>query len=573
MADQAIGNAYLNVKAKLDDNFSNDLGSQGTSAGSKYGTMFSIAAGNLISQGIAKIAEAAGQAFADAFQSYANFEQLAGGVEKIFDAANQSQIFADAQNAYKDLNLSANQYLEAINQVGAAFASTMGDQKGYDTARQGMMAISDYASGTGRSIDELNQKYALITRSTSSYQSIADQFSGILPATSSGFLESAQAAGVLSSEYTKLTEVPIEEYQQAVTAMITQGVADLGLAGNTANETEGTISGSIAGLQATWTNFLTGLFQDGTNIEQSTAALVTMLQAVVKTAGNAIMTFVKNIVGSIGKFLYDNLKAMGVDVDAALAGMQAVVDAVLPAIQSVAETVMTAIGAVVDVVWPAIRDVVGSVINFIGTLASTVFPAVQAIASGVFNGIKGIAEVVWPVVSSIVEGAMGAINTAINSISGAVEFVKGIFDGIGKAMEDPIGAARDFISGMIDNILGLFNFSWSLPDLKLPHIVVGNYIDIPVLGRIPDPTSLRVDWYAQGGFVDGATLIGAGEAGAEMILPQRGALMDTFADEVAERFDGALIAWLDRNLGRTIAEYTPTISRREFDRMARGAMA
>ena len=573
MADQAIGNAYLNVKPKVDSNFGKELEAKGGGTGKGFGTAFSVAAGNLISQGLTQVAQFAGQAFSDAFQNAANFEQLAGGVEKIFDSANQAQIFADAQNAYKELNISANQYLEAINQVGAAFSATMGDQKGYDVARQGMLAISDYASGTGRSIDELNQKYALITRSTSSYQSIADQFSGILPATSSGFLESAQAAGFLSDEYTKLTEVPIEEYQQAVTAMISQGVADLGLAGNTALETETTISGSIAALQAVWTNFLTGLFQDGADLETSTSTLLTSLQTTIGTVSNAIFTFVSNIVGALGKFIYDQLKAMGIDVDGALAAAQGVVDRVLPAIQGVAENVMNAINAVVEFVWPHIADIVNAAISFIGTLSETVFPAVQGIVEFVFNGIKGVAETVWPVVSGIVGTAMDAITGAIDSINGTVEFVAGIFDGIQKAMEDPIGAASEFISKTIDDILGFFNFEWSLPDLKLPHINVGSYIDVPVLGRIPDPTTLTVDWYAQGGFVNGATLIGAGEAGAEMILPQNGTLMDTFADAVASRGDSMLIAWLDRNLGRTIAEYTPTLTRREFDRMARGAIA
>ena len=102
----------------------------------------------------------------------------------------------------------------------------MGDAAGYEAAKTGLKAISDYASGTGKNVDELSQKFTLITRSTSSYQSIADQFSGILPATSAGFLEQAQAAGVLSGKYKQLTEVPIDEYQAAVSKMLEKGVAD-----------------------------------------------------------------------------------------------------------------------------------------------------------------------------------------------------------------------------------------------------------------------------------------------------------------------------------------------------------
>ncbi len=106
-----------------------------------------------------------------------------------------SRILEDAKNAYKDLGMSVNEYLGKINDVGAAFKSTMGDEAGYETARKGLQAISDYATGTGKDIETLSEKFTMITRSTSSYQSIADQFSGILPATSQAFLDQSKACG------------------------------------------------------------------------------------------------------------------------------------------------------------------------------------------------------------------------------------------------------------------------------------------------------------------------------------------------------------------------------------------
>ena len=192
-----------------------------------------------------------------AVNSFAEYEQLAGGAQKIFDQMDYSKIATDANNAYKELGLSANQYLAVINDVGATFAATMGDEAGYEAAKTGLKAISDYASGTGKNVDELSQKFTLITRSTSSYQSIADQFSGILPATSAGFLEQAQAAGILSDSYTQLTEVPIDEYQAAVSQMLQQGVAELGLANNTMNEAFSTLSGSLSMAKGAWSNLVT----------------------------------------------------------------------------------------------------------------------------------------------------------------------------------------------------------------------------------------------------------------------------------------------------------------------------
>ena len=171
---------------------------------------------------------------------------------KIFNEMDPSRILHDAADAYLTLGMSANQYLSAINDVGAAFSSTMGDAKGYDTAKTGLRAIADFASGTGKPVELLTEKFMAITRSASSYQSIADQFSGVLPATSAAFLEQAQAAGFLEGSYKSLTKVPIDEYQAAVASMLAQGTEALGLTGNTAAEAVGTVSGSLGAMRAAW---------------------------------------------------------------------------------------------------------------------------------------------------------------------------------------------------------------------------------------------------------------------------------------------------------------------------------
>lgn len=235
---------------------------------SKFGDGLTSAAGKLgdVLAGIGKAATvgigAAGAALTaltkQTLDAVGSFEQLEGGAQKIFDEMDFEKISNDAKNAYRELNMSAAEYLESINLAGATFAQTMGDEKGYDTARKGMLAIADYASGTGRNLTELNQKFQMITRATSSYQSIADQFSGILPATSTAFLEQAQAAGFLSDTYEKLTEVPVAEYQQALTEMLDRGVNQLGLSNNTLRESTETLTGSFAMARAAWQNFLTG---------------------------------------------------------------------------------------------------------------------------------------------------------------------------------------------------------------------------------------------------------------------------------------------------------------------------
>lgn len=209
--------------------------------------------------------------------------------KKIFDEMDYSEIEKDAVNAYNQMNMSAQEYLTAINNVGATFASTMGDKKGYDTAKKGLQAISDYATGTGADINLLTEKYKMITRSTSSYLSIADQFSGLLPQTTDGFLKQAQASGYLSLEYKKLTDVPVDEYQQAITNMLEKGVKNMGLLGNTSAEAAKTISGSFLATKSALSNFISGV--GGVDeVVSSMTNLGTNIVNAIKTMGPKIVT-------------------------------------------------------------------------------------------------------------------------------------------------------------------------------------------------------------------------------------------------------------------------------------------
>ena len=232
---------------------------------------------------------------------FSTFEQLAGGAEKIFDQMDQAKILQDARNAYVELGISANSYLAVLNDIGAAFASTMGDEKGYETARKGLIAISDYASGTGKSVDELSSKFTMITRATSSYQSIADQFSGILPATSKDFLDQAQSVGVLSDKYKSLTDVPIAEYQEAVSEMLERGVQQLGLAGNTAAEAASTISGSFAATKASVEDLFVAFADPDANFEEALNKAFSSAENTVKLLLPRITKVLENVSPAIEK--------------------------------------------------------------------------------------------------------------------------------------------------------------------------------------------------------------------------------------------------------------------------------
>ena len=363
-----------------------------------------------------------------AINSFAEYEQLAGGAGKIFDEMSQTQILEDAQNAYWELGLSANQYLAIMNDVGATFAATMGDQKGYETAQIGLQAISDYASGTGKNVDVLSDKFVMITRSASSYQSIADQFSGILPATSAAFLEQAQAAGFLGEQYKSLTEVPIDEYQEAVSLMLQQGVSDLGLANNTAAEALTTISGSLAMTKAAWSNLVTGLADDSADLDmlignfvESVGAVATNLIPKIGTALNGASKLVRDlipvIVQEIPVLIEENLPVLA---ESAVSIIQSLVDGISENQEMLMETAFETITFLAESFIEMLPQIVQLGLDLIVSLANGVSENLPLIASS-------ISAIVGEIINTIVSSLPGIFNVGLNLLG---QLASGIESGL-----------------------------------------------------------------------------------------------------------------------------------------------
>ena len=420
-----------------------------------------------------------------AVNSFAEYEQLAGGAQKIFNDMDFSRIATDANNAYKELGLSANQYLAVINDVGATFAATMGDEAGYEAAKTGLKAISDYASGTGKNVDELSQKFTLITRSTSSYQSIADQFSGILPATSAGFLEQAQAAGILSDSYKQLTEVPIDEYQAAVSQMLEQGVKDLGLYNNTMDEAFSTLSGSLSMAKAAWSNLVTGIADEQADVDtlmgnfiDSIKAVTKQIAPVVGTALNGIgklikevvpvaMQYIPQIIGeflptigeaaigivtSIGTAIFDN-------IDQILEWGQQMLDTLLDGINnntgniaSVVSQILTTFG---NFILENLPEIIMAGLNILIALVSGIVEAIPELATAATKAIIELAA--YLISAENLEKIISLGADLINALSEGIENVVAELVSVG---EDVVESIKEGISDAWDGLVSWFNDLW-----------------------------------------------------------------------------------------------------------------
>ena len=441
--------------------------------------------------GVKKISQAFISVGKQAVEAYGNYEQLAGGAKKIFEGIDYSKIDKDAKKAYKELNMSANEYLEAINLAGASFAQTMGSTKGYETARKGMIAIADYASGTGKNINELNQKYQMISRSASVYQSIADQFSGILPQTSKDFLAQAQSAGLLEKKYKKLTEVPVAEYQEAVTKMIEKGVGSLGLLGNTAKESMSTITGSLAMTKAAWQNLLVGISDDSADFDE----LIDNLVESASAAGENLIPRIEKIIGGIGKtvekllpILIERVPAMISEnapsilssisstatlifnslitylpsivsfgtklivnlVDGLIAALPQMVDAGVKIISELLTGLGSALPQILVKFVELIPQIVQALIDGIPELIQGAITFLTAIVDAIPEVVKAIAEALPQIVTSVVNGLIEAIPVLID---GAIQLLMAIVDAIPQILPPLIEALPQIIDALVNGLI------------------------------------------------------------------------------------------------------------------------
>lgn len=212
-----------------------------------------------------------------------------------------------------------------------------------------------------------------------------------------------------------------------------------------------------------------------------------------------------------------------------------VISAALEVIQGVWDTVWGAVSSTASSVWDAITSAIGAAIDAISSTISAVLSAIQAVWDSVWGAVSTTASNVWNGISSTISSIVNGIRDTISSVfNAAKDTVSSVWNSIKSAIETPIQNARDTVRNVIDSIKGFFNFSWSLPHLKLPHLSIsGSFSIYP-----PSVPHFGVDWYAKGGVFNGPSVIGVGEAGPEGVVPfnERGAR--PLAEGIAKLLDG-----------------------------------
>ena len=164
-ASTSVGTAYLDIVPRLSKG---DLPSSlpgGASVGKQYGDEMggaaaeavnakSVAIGTILADVAMKAATAFGELFKDTLNSYANYEQLVGGVDTLFKDASAT-VQANAAAAFQTAGLSANEYMETVTSFSASLLQSLGGdtEKAASYADMAIRDMSDNANKMGTSMD------------------------------------------------------------------------------------------------------------------------------------------------------------------------------------------------------------------------------------------------------------------------------------------------------------------------------------------------------------------------------------------------------------------------------------
>lgn len=140
-----------------------NLGKETKEAGKGFETFAKIAKGaaKVAAAAIGAVASAVGAITAQAIESYADYEQLVGGVDTLFGKASQ-QVQENAANAYKTAGMSANEYMETVTGMSAALVNSLGGdtEKAANMADMAITDMSDNANKMGTDLESLKNAYA-----------------------------------------------------------------------------------------------------------------------------------------------------------------------------------------------------------------------------------------------------------------------------------------------------------------------------------------------------------------------------------------------------------------------------
>nr|DAV88149.1 MAG TPA: tail tape measure protein [Caudoviricetes sp.] len=463
------------IALKGKDQFNGDLDESSSKAeklSDKIGKGLGAAA-KLGAKAVTAAASAFGVLTKKALDSYAEYEQLVGGVETLFGARGaksaeeyaklvgksvgevteeyeilksaESLMMEQAEQSWKYQGMSANEYMETATSFAAALTSSCEDA--ITAAELADMAIGDMS-------DNANKMGSDMASIQNAYQGFAKQNYTMLDNLKLGYGGTKEEMERLISDANKLMEaqglagdLTIDKYSDVVRAIHMVQV-EMGVFGTTSAEAASTIQGSVNMMKAAWSNLLTGIGDDSQDFDKLCDNFVES----VGTAAENIMPRLEQILIGVGK-LAERLAPV---VAAAIPGL---VTTVLPKLVQAGVSMIGAILQGLVQMLPQIiqygLDLTITLIESISSdpesLVETAIMLVVAIVSGLIDAIPKLIAAAADLVTGLL---MALISNAPNLLAAGLKLVGKIAEGIANSLGEIVNAGAKVVDSIIDGIAG-----------------------------------------------------------------------------------------------------------------------
>lgn len=271
----------------------------------------------------------------------------------------------------------------------------------------------------------------------------------------------------------------------------------------------------------------------------------------VTTAISNVASAAWNAISSTASSLWEGIKGtIGSKIDAA----KEKVSTATSTITSVASSAWSSVSSTASSLWSTISSTVSSKISAASSAVSSATSTITSVASSAWSSVSSAASSKWESVRSTISSKLSSAQSTVSSLmsgitstmssglSSALSTVSGKFSSIYSTISSKMSAARDAVGNAISALKSKFNFSWSLPHLKLPHVSISGSFSI----NPPSVPHFGISWYKDGGILTRPTIFGAagnnllagGEAGAEAVVPLA-TLWDKLETMIASVFNTA----------------------------------